>query len=84
MVMACCSDVPTLETLGAVDILHQHVPELKIRVINVASTATICRRSRAGAGDAREGPRRRARPPKVTMFRSCVFGSSVRMLLARR
>jgi xylulose-5-phosphate/fructose-6-phosphate phosphoketolase len=35
VVMACCGDVPTLETLAAVDILRQHVPEVKIRVINV-------------------------------------------------
>ena len=33
--MACCGDVPTLETLAAVDLLRQHAPELKIRVINV-------------------------------------------------
>jgi xylulose-5-phosphate/fructose-6-phosphate phosphoketolase len=35
VVMACCGDVPTLETLAAVDILRKHLPELKIRVINV-------------------------------------------------
>ncbi|MBO0930305.1 phosphoketolase family protein [Fibrella aquatilis] len=34
-VMACCGDVPTLETLAAVTILRQHLPELKIRVVNV-------------------------------------------------
>jgi xylulose-5-phosphate/fructose-6-phosphate phosphoketolase len=35
VVMACCGDVPTLETLAAVSILRKHLPELKIRVINV-------------------------------------------------
>ncbi|MFT3883426.1 MAG: phosphoketolase family protein [Gemmatales bacterium] len=35
VVMACCGDVPTLETLAAVEILRQHLPDLKIRVINV-------------------------------------------------
>jgi len=35
VVMACAGDVPTLETLGAVSLLRQHFPELKIRVINV-------------------------------------------------
>jgi xylulose-5-phosphate/fructose-6-phosphate phosphoketolase len=35
VVMACCGDVPTLETLAAVSLLRQHVPGLKIRVINV-------------------------------------------------
>jgi xylulose-5-phosphate/fructose-6-phosphate phosphoketolase len=35
VVMACCGDVPTLETLAAVSILRHHLPDLKIRVINV-------------------------------------------------
>ena len=35
IVMACAGDVPTLETLAAVSILRQRVPELKIRVVNV-------------------------------------------------
>ncbi len=35
VVMACAGDVPTLETLAAVDLLRQHVPGLKIRVVNV-------------------------------------------------
>jgi xylulose-5-phosphate/fructose-6-phosphate phosphoketolase len=37
VVMACCGDVPTLETLAAVDLLRQHVPGLKIRVVNVVN-----------------------------------------------
>ena len=37
VVMACCGDVPTLETLAAVDIIRQHVPALKIRVVNVVN-----------------------------------------------
>jgi len=35
VVMACCGDVPTLETLAAVSIMRAHLPELKIRVVNV-------------------------------------------------
>ncbi len=35
VVMACCGDVPTLETLAAVSMLREHLPNLKIRVINV-------------------------------------------------
>jgi xylulose-5-phosphate/fructose-6-phosphate phosphoketolase len=35
VVMACCGDVPTLETLAAVSILRRRLPELKIRVVNV-------------------------------------------------
>jgi xylulose-5-phosphate/fructose-6-phosphate phosphoketolase len=35
VVMACAGDIPTLETLAAVDLLRQHFPDLKVRVINV-------------------------------------------------
>jgi xylulose-5-phosphate/fructose-6-phosphate phosphoketolase len=35
VVLACAGDVPTLETLAAVDLLRQHLPELKVRVVNV-------------------------------------------------
>ncbi|KEZ77220.1 phosphoketolase [Salinisphaera hydrothermalis] len=35
IVMACCGDVPTLETLAAVSILREHLPELTVRVVNV-------------------------------------------------
>lgn len=41
VVMACCGDVPTMETLAAVDILRQHAPELKVRVINVIDLMTL-------------------------------------------
>jgi xylulose-5-phosphate/fructose-6-phosphate phosphoketolase len=37
VVMACAGDVPTLETLAAVDILRQNFPNLKIRVVNVVN-----------------------------------------------
>ena len=37
VVMACCGDVPTLETLAAVDLLRKHLPELKVRVVNVVN-----------------------------------------------
>ncbi len=35
VVMACCGDVPTLETLAAVGLLRRHLPELRIRTVNV-------------------------------------------------
>ncbi len=41
VVMACCGDSPTIETLAAVDILRQHVPELKVRVVNVVDLMTL-------------------------------------------
>ena len=37
VVMACCGDVPTLETLAAVELLRGYFPELKVRVINVVN-----------------------------------------------
>ncbi len=35
LVMACCGDTPTLEVLAATSILRQHLPDLKVRVVNV-------------------------------------------------
>ncbi|MFZ2042791.1 MAG: phosphoketolase family protein [Trebonia sp.] len=35
VVMACCGDTPTLETLAAVSLLREHLPSLKVRVVNV-------------------------------------------------
>ncbi len=40
-VMACAGDIPTLETLAAVDLLRQHFPDIKIRVVNVVDLMTI-------------------------------------------
>jgi xylulose-5-phosphate/fructose-6-phosphate phosphoketolase len=41
VVMACAGEVPTLETLAAVSILRERIPELKIRVINVVDLMTL-------------------------------------------
>ena len=41
VVMACAGDVPTLETLAAVDLLRQHLPTIKIRVVNVVDLMTL-------------------------------------------
>jgi xylulose-5-phosphate/fructose-6-phosphate phosphoketolase len=41
VVMACAGDVPTLETLAAVQILREHFPELKVRVINVVDLMSL-------------------------------------------
>jgi xylulose-5-phosphate/fructose-6-phosphate phosphoketolase len=35
VVLACAGDVPTLETLAAADLIRQHLPDLKVRVVNV-------------------------------------------------
>ena len=41
VVMACAGDVPTLETLAAVDLLREALPDLKIRVVNVVDLMTL-------------------------------------------
>jgi xylulose-5-phosphate/fructose-6-phosphate phosphoketolase len=41
VVMACAGDVPTLETLAAVDLLRRHLPALRVRVINVVDLMTL-------------------------------------------
>ncbi|MBD2301338.1 phosphoketolase family protein [Nostoc sp. FACHB-87] len=41
VVMACAGDVPTLETLAAVDMLRQFFPDLKVRVVNVVDLMTL-------------------------------------------
>jgi xylulose-5-phosphate/fructose-6-phosphate phosphoketolase len=41
VVMACAGDIPTLETLAAVDIMRQHFPDLKVRVVNVVDLMTL-------------------------------------------
>jgi xylulose-5-phosphate/fructose-6-phosphate phosphoketolase len=41
VVMACAGDVPTLETLAAVDLLRTHFEDLKIRVVNVVNLMTL-------------------------------------------
>jgi xylulose-5-phosphate/fructose-6-phosphate phosphoketolase len=45
VVMACAGDVPTLETLAAVDFLRSYFPDLKIRVVNVVDLMTLQPRS---------------------------------------
>ena len=41
VVMACAGDVPTLETLAAVDLLRRAIPELKVRVVNVVDLLAL-------------------------------------------
>jgi xylulose-5-phosphate/fructose-6-phosphate phosphoketolase len=41
VVMACCGDVPTLETLAAVDLIRQLLPQVKVRVVNVVDVMRL-------------------------------------------
>ena len=53
VVLACCGDIPTLETLAAAAILREHLPELKVRVVNVVDLMRLQPRHRAPARDDR-------------------------------
>ncbi len=39
--MACAGDVPTLETIAAVQLIRQHLPAIKVRVVNVGDLMTL-------------------------------------------
>jgi xylulose-5-phosphate/fructose-6-phosphate phosphoketolase len=41
VVMACCGDVPTLETLAAVSLIREHLPDVKVRVVNVVDVMRL-------------------------------------------
>jgi len=41
VIMACAGDIPTLETLAAVALLREHIPDLKIRVVNIVDLMTL-------------------------------------------
>jgi xylulose-5-phosphate/fructose-6-phosphate phosphoketolase len=41
IVMACCGDIPTLETLAAVDLMRRYLPEINVRVVNVVDLMRI-------------------------------------------
>ena len=41
VVLACAGDIPTLEILAAADLLRQHLPELKVRVVNIVDLMTL-------------------------------------------
>ncbi len=41
VIMACAGDIPTMETLAAVQWLRQHVPEMRVRVVNVVDLMTL-------------------------------------------
>jgi len=60
VVLACAGDVPTLETLAAVDLLRQHLPDLKVRVVNVVDLMRLV--------DDREHPHGLAHPEFDALF----------------
>ncbi len=69
VVMACCGDVPTLETLAAVELLRKHFPELKVRVINVVDLMKLQPQSEHPHGLERQGVRRALHDGQADHFR---------------
>jgi xylulose-5-phosphate/fructose-6-phosphate phosphoketolase len=47
VVLACCGDVPTVETLAAVTLLRRHLPQLRVRVVNVVDLMRLQARRKA-------------------------------------
>ena len=62
VVMACCGDVPTLETLAAVELLRKHLPEVKVRVDQRGGPDEAAAGQRASARAERHGLRRAFSP----------------------
>ena len=58
VVLACAGDVPTLETLAAVDLLREHLPDLRVRVVNVVDLMRLQPDARAPARPVRPRVRR--------------------------
>ena len=69
VVMACCGDIPTLETLAAVDLLRGHLPDLKIRVVNVVDLMTLQPADRTSARPLRPRFRRHLHHRQTHRFR---------------
>ena len=63
VVLACAGDVPTLETLAAADLLRQHLPELRVRVVNVVDLMRLAAAERAPARAGRRASSTRSSPP---------------------
>ena len=80
VVMACCGDVPTLETLAAVELLRQHLPELKVRVINVVNLMKLQPQSEHPHGLTRQATSTRCSP---RTSRSSSPSTAIRWLIHR-
>ena len=72
VVLACAGDVPTLETLAAVDLLRTHLPDLRVRVINVVDLMRLV--------DDRGAP---ARPDRPRVRRAVHDGQADRLRVPR-
>ena len=84
VVMACCGDVPTLETLAAVSILREHLPELKVRVVNVVDLMKLQPPSAHPHGLERRGFRRDLHHATPVIFAFHGYPALIHRLTYRR
>ena len=68
VVLACCGDVPTLETLAAAAILRERLPELKVRVVNVVDLMRLQPDSEHPTGSPTSSSTRSSRPTGPVVF----------------
>ena len=61
--MACAGDVPTLETLAAVSLLRTHLPDLRVRVVNVVDLMRLQPETEHPARALRSRVRHASSPP---------------------
>ena len=84
VVMACAGDIPTQETLAAVDMLREHLPELKIRVVNVVDLMALQSESAHPHGLADEEFDRLFTRDKPVIFAYHGYPSLIHQLTYRR
>jgi len=84
VVMVCCGDVPTLETLAAVELLREHLPKLKLRVVNVVDLMTLQPSGEHPHGVADEEFDRLFSPDKPVIFAFHGYPSLIHRLTYRR
>ena len=68
IVLACAGDIPTQETIAAAWLLRQHVPDLKVRVVNVVDLMTLCPPDRHPHGMHHEDFNQLFTPDKPVVF----------------
>ena len=82
--MACCGDTPTLEILAAVSILREHLPELKIRVVNVVDLMRLEPASEHPTASATPTTTRSSRPTSTSSSAFHGYPSLIHRLTYRR
>jgi xylulose-5-phosphate/fructose-6-phosphate phosphoketolase len=84
VVMACAGDVPTLETMAAVTLLRQYVPDIRIRVVNVVDLMVLQPQSEHPARPGGSGFRRAVHTDKPVIFAFHGYPAMIHKLTYRR